>query len=142
MLLPMSCHWNWRATDMADKSENQNQTVLWVIAACLICIVGFFAWEKLGENGNQANSRVNELPSTSSRIQSSGGSGRTWRDDPATARQKAYADDLGIRYADDSTKGELSNLIDRAVNGISVTLPSAPSTSASGRAARCARAGA
>jgi hypothetical protein len=46
-----------------------------------------------------------------------GGSRRAkdeWRDDPATERQKSFADDLGIQYPDNVTKGELSDLISEA----------------------------
>ncbi len=35
-----------------------------------------------------------------------------WKADPATERQKAYADSLGIVYPVNITKGELSALID------------------------------
>ena len=35
----------------------------------------------------------------------------TWRNDPATDRQKSFADELGIRYAKGITKGELSDRI-------------------------------
>ena len=43
----------------------------------------------------------------------SGGSSRhvSWRDDPATDRQKSFADDLGIQYHKGITKGALSDLI-------------------------------
>jgi len=37
----------------------------------------------------------------------------SWRDDPATDRQKSFANDLGIRYSKNATKGELSDLISR-----------------------------
>jgi hypothetical protein len=43
-----------------------------------------------------------------------GGSRRTkdaWRDDPATERQKSFADALGIQYPENVTKGELSDMI-------------------------------
>jgi hypothetical protein len=39
----------------------------------------------------------------------------TWRNDPATAKQKSFADDLGIRYPRNITKGDLSALIDEAL---------------------------
>jgi Ca2+/Na+ antiporter len=38
-----------------------------------------------------------------------------WHNDPATEKQKAYARDLGIRFAENATKGQLSALIDAAV---------------------------
>ena len=39
-----------------------------------------------------------------------------WKDDPATERQMDYADDLGIKYDANVTKGELSRKIDRALD--------------------------
>lgn len=35
----------------------------------------------------------------------------SWRNDPASAKQKEFADQLGIHYAMRITKGELSDLI-------------------------------
>ena len=43
--------------------------------------------------------------------------GRTpdsWRAGPATEKQKSFADDLGIRYPKNITKGDLSDLIEEA----------------------------
>src|SRR5262245_57371864 len=34
-----------------------------------------------------------------------------WRNDPATERQKSFANHLGIQYRENVTKGELSDLI-------------------------------
>lgn len=39
----------------------------------------------------------------------------SWRVDPATEKQKSFADDLGIRYPRNITKGKLSALIDEAL---------------------------
>ncbi|MDZ4659217.1 MAG: hypothetical protein SH868_16720 [Bythopirellula sp.] len=36
---------------------------------------------------------------------------KSWKADPATDKQKEFADDLGIKYPKDITKGELSALI-------------------------------
>ena len=36
---------------------------------------------------------------------------QTWRHNPATEKQKAYANFLGIEYPPNITKGELSDLI-------------------------------
>jgi hypothetical protein len=47
-----------------------------------------------------------------------GGSRRAkdvWRNDPATDRQKRFADELGIKYPENVTKGELSDLISQAM---------------------------
>ena len=38
----------------------------------------------------------------------------TWRSDPATAKQKSFADELGIRYPKNISKGDLSDLISEA----------------------------
>lgn len=38
----------------------------------------------------------------------------TWRNDPATERQKTFASHLGIRYLEHVTKGELSDMISEA----------------------------
>lgn len=38
----------------------------------------------------------------------------SWRNDPATEKQKSFADDLGIKYRKNITKGELSDLISEA----------------------------
>jgi len=35
----------------------------------------------------------------------------SWRDDPATDKQKSFADSLGIKYPRSISKGELSDLI-------------------------------
>lgn len=35
----------------------------------------------------------------------------SWRDDPASDAQKSYADDLGIKYRKNISKGALSDLI-------------------------------
>ena len=35
----------------------------------------------------------------------------SWRSDPATDKQKSFADELGIKYPRNITKGELSDLI-------------------------------
>ena len=35
----------------------------------------------------------------------------SWRSDPATERQRSFANDLGIQYPKNITKGELSDLI-------------------------------
>ena len=35
----------------------------------------------------------------------------TWRNDPATAKQRSFADDLGIRYPKNISKGDLSDLV-------------------------------
>ena len=43
------------------------------------------------------------------------GKASDWRDDPATARQNSYADDLGIRYHRGITKGELSDRITEVI---------------------------
>lgn len=37
----------------------------------------------------------------------------SWRNDPASERQKEFADELGIAYPPKITKGELSDLISR-----------------------------
>jgi hypothetical protein len=36
---------------------------------------------------------------------------RSWRDDPATEKQKSFAESLGIEYPRHISKGELSDLI-------------------------------
>jgi hypothetical protein len=36
-----------------------------------------------------------------------------WRSDPATERQKSFANDLGIQYPENVTKGELSDMISK-----------------------------
>lgn len=36
-----------------------------------------------------------------------------WRNDPATERQKSFANDLGIQYPENVTKGELSDMISK-----------------------------
>jgi hypothetical protein len=38
----------------------------------------------------------------------------SWRDDPATDRQREFARDLGIKFPKSISKGELSDLIDHA----------------------------
>ncbi len=38
----------------------------------------------------------------------------SWRDDPATERQKSFANELGIAYAKNISKGDLSDLISEA----------------------------
>jgi hypothetical protein len=43
-----------------------------------------------------------------------GRTAESWRDGPATEKQKSFANDLGIRYARNITKGELSDLIGEA----------------------------
>lgn len=40
-----------------------------------------------------------------------GGGTSSWKDDPATDRQKEFANDLGIKYPKNISKGELSALI-------------------------------
>lgn len=40
----------------------------------------------------------------------------SWRADPATDKQKSYADSLGIRYRKGISKGELSDLISAETN--------------------------
>jgi hypothetical protein len=40
-----------------------------------------------------------------------GGRKMSWRDDPASYRQKSFADELGISYGKHVTKGELSDMI-------------------------------
>ncbi len=37
-----------------------------------------------------------------------------WEDDPATERQKNFANDLNIKYPKNVTKGELSDMISKA----------------------------
>lgn len=39
----------------------------------------------------------------------------TWSNGPVTERQKSFADELGIKYAENVTKGELSDLISQAL---------------------------
>lgn len=38
-----------------------------------------------------------------------------WRNDPATERQKSFADELGIKYPENVTKGQLADMISRAM---------------------------
>ena len=39
----------------------------------------------------------------------------SWRSGPATQKQKTFADDLGIKYPKNISKGDLSDLIDEAL---------------------------
>ncbi len=38
-----------------------------------------------------------------------------WRNDPATERQKSFADELGIKYPENVTKGQLVDMISQAM---------------------------
>jgi hypothetical protein len=43
-----------------------------------------------------------------------GNKGESWKGEPATKKQKDYADSLGIKYPGNVTKGQLSELISMA----------------------------
>lgn len=67
--------------------------------------IGFgpFSWHFGG-------SRRKKADETQSQDKSAKGA---WRNNPATERQKRFADDLGIRYPESVTRGELSDVISK-----------------------------
>ncbi len=65
--------------------EGNGNRLLGLGVGSLCCLIGYKVW-----------------PSSS---------GETWRNDPATEKQKSFADDLGIRYPKNISKGDMSDLI-------------------------------
>ena len=85
------------------------------LAAGMLCALFAVIWWQQGQTGLCITFGLFALPLMVIGNRSLRGRRRrrSWRSEPATEKQKEFADELGIRYPRGITKGELSDLISR-----------------------------
>jgi hypothetical protein len=77
----------------------------WLVLLCVACVL---VSRKIKSN-KKRRSKDAYYSQVASNLESMGTD--SWRDDPASDKQKSFADSLGIYYPETISKGELSDLI-------------------------------